>query len=329
MAAAHQDNRHIWLAALRALRNGTCIGAPCCECDSNFKASVDGVPEPSLRSQKSHGIHPLGASFGYLRLPEKGRATSAPIAAWWLGRTSYRDAWQLQHRLVAARVAGLIGDQLLLLEHEPVLTLGRHSDPSHVLASPAELAARHIELIETERGGEVTYHGPGQLTAYPILKLADRGLMVRPLVRALEAAQAKACSTLGVEAGPKAGFPGCWCADGTRKIGAVGVRIEHGVSYHGIALNVTVRLSDFQLIDACGMPGLESTSIARELGRAAEPSIESVSEASAAFAVALAEALDAPLSGLLPPLADPGTARAGLERLLHERAPAAAAAGSR
>ena len=261
--------------------------------------------------------------------PPRAAVPATPIAAWWLGRTSYRDAWQLQHRLVAARVAGLIGDQLLLLEHEPVLTLGRHSDPSHVLARPAELAARHIELIETERGGEVTYHGPGQLTAYPILKLADRGLMVRPLVRALEAAQAKACSTLGVEAGPKAGFPGCWCADGTRKIGAVGVRIEHGVSYHGIALNVTVRLSDFQLIDACGMPGLESTSIARELGRAAEPSIESVSEASAAFAVALAEALDAPLSGLLPPLADPGTARAGLERLLHERAPAAAAAGSR
>jgi lipoate-protein ligase B len=113
-----------------------------------------------------------------------GAATpSAPIAAWWLGRTAYRDAWDLQHRLVAARVAGLIGDQLLLLEHEPVLTLGRHSEPSHVLASPAELAARRIELIETERGGEVTYHGPGQLTAYPIVKLADRSLFIRSFVR--------------------------------------------------------------------------------------------------------------------------------------------------
>ena len=251
---------------------------------------------------------------------------AAPIAAWWLGRTLYRDAWQLQHRLVAARVAGAIGDQLVLLEHEPVLTLGRHSDPSHVLASPAELAARRIELIETERGGEVTYHGPGQLTAYPILKLADRGLMVRPLVRALEAAQARTCSTFGVEAGPKAGFPGCWCGGGTRKIGAVGVRIEHGVSYHGIALNVTVRLSDFGLIDACGMPGLESTSIAHELGRETEPSTESVAQAAAAFAVALAEALDAPLSGSLPKLADPGVARAELERLLYESAPIVASA---
>src|SRR5450759_3993302 len=91
-------------------------------------------------------------------------AASPPIAAWWLGRTAYRDAWDLQHRLVAARYAGRIGDQLLLLEHDPVLTLGRHSDPSHVLATPAELAAREIEVIETERGGEVTYHGPVSYT---------------------------------------------------------------------------------------------------------------------------------------------------------------------
>ena len=192
-----------------------------------------------------------------------------PITAWWLGRTLYRDAWRLQHRLVSARAANFIGDQLLLLEHEPVLTLGRHSDPSHVIATPAELASRGIELIETERGGEVTYHGPGQLTAYPIVKLADRSLLIRPLVRALEAALTQTCGALGVAAGPSAGYPGCWCGDGTRKIGAIGVRIEHGVSYHGIALNVTVRLSDFDLIDACGMPGLESTSIASERGQAA------------------------------------------------------------
>src|SRR5450759_2006814 len=91
-------------------------------------------------------------------------AASPPIAAWWLGRTAYRDAWDLQHRLVAARYAGRIGDQLLLLEHGPVLTLGRHSDPSHVLATPADLAGRGIEGIETERGGEVTYHGPGPVS---------------------------------------------------------------------------------------------------------------------------------------------------------------------
>ncbi|MGD0247439.1 MAG: lipoyl(octanoyl) transferase LipB [Candidatus Limnocylindrales bacterium] len=263
-------------------------------------------------------------------LPRAARS-AAPITAWWLGRVAYRDAWDLQHRVVAARADGLIGDQLLLLEHEPVLTLGRHSDPSHVVATPAELAARDVELIETERGGEVTYHGPGQLTAYPIVRLADRSLFVRSFVRALEAALSGACGAFGVEAGPRPGYPGCWCGEGTRKIGAVGVRVERGVTYHGIALNVTVRLSDFDLIDACGMPGVASTSIAWELGRVSEPSTESVGRAAAAFAVALAGALGAPPAGALPPVADPAAARADLEALLAERAPARAsiAAGAR
>jgi lipoyl(octanoyl) transferase len=240
---------------------------------------------------------------------------AAPITAWWLGRTAYRDAWDLQHRLVAARAAGAIGDQLLLLEHEPVLTLGRHSDPTHVLAGPAELAARHIELIQTERGGEVTYHGPGQLTAYPIVRLADRALYIRSFVRALEAALSETCHALGVEAGRKEGYPGCWCGNGARKIGAVGVRLERGVTYHGIALNVSVSLGDFELIDACGMPGVASTSIARERGEAAA-AIEPVATAAAEFARALARALDATLDGDLPPGVDSGLARGQLERLL-------------
>jgi lipoyl(octanoyl) transferase len=260
--------------------------------------------------------------------PLQSVTQASPLTAWWLGRTQYRDAWQLQHRLVSARAAGLIGDQLLLLEHEPVLTLGRHSDPSHVLASPAELAKRSIELIETERGGEVTYHGPGQLTAYPIVKLADRGLLIRPLVRALEAALSLTCGALGVTAGPKPGYPGCWCGDGTRKIGAIGVRIEHGVSYHGIALNVTVRLTDFDLIDACGMPGLASTSIARELGQTVEPSTESVERAAGAFARALASEIGAPLAGLLPPLAGSAAARVELESLLAQTPPVPAVGGA-
>jgi lipoyl(octanoyl) transferase len=248
--------------------------------------------------------------------PARAATPAAPIAVWWLGRVGYRDAWDLQHRVVAARAAGLIGDQLLLLEHEPVLTLGRHSDPSHVIASPAELAARHIELIETERGGEVTYHGPGQLTAYPIMKLVDRGLMISPFVRVLEAALIQTCAGFGVAAERKEGFPGCWCGGGTRKIGAVGVRIERGVSYHGIALNVTVRLSDFDLIDACGMPGVVSTSIDHELGLAAEPSTESVARAASGFAAALTAGLGAPLAGSLAPTYDPAVARADLEALL-------------
>jgi lipoyl(octanoyl) transferase len=255
--------------------------------------------------------------------PSQAISSPAPITAWWLGRTRYRDAWDLQHRLVAARVADAIGDQLLLLEHEPVLTLGRHSDPAHVLASPADLSARGIELIETERGGEVTYHGPGQLTAYPIIRLADRGLLVRPLVRALEAALSQTCAAFGVEAGPRDGYPGCWCGGGSRKIGAIGVRIEHGVSYHGIALNVTVRLSDFDLIDACGLPGVESTSIGRESGWDSGPTVESVARAASAFAPALAGALGAPLAGDLMPIADPAIARAGPEGMLAARSSAA------
>jgi lipoyl(octanoyl) transferase len=241
-----------------------------------------------------------------------------PITAWWLGRTPYRDAWALQHRVAAARAAGTIGDQLLLVEHEPVLTLGRHSDPAHVVATSSELADRRIELIQTERGGEVTYHGPGQLTAYPIVKLADRGLMIGPLVRALEAALVATCASFGVAAERREAYPGCWCGDGSRKIGAVGVRIERGVSYHGIALNISPRLSDFELIDACGMPDVDSTSVYRELGLASEPSTDSVARAAAAFAVALAGQFGAHLAGSPAPDGDPIAARTELERLLAE-----------
>src|SRR5262245_10508154 len=100
----------------------------------------------------------------------------------WLGRIAYREAWDLQRRLASARAGGAIPDQLLLLEHPAVLTLGRQADETHVRASPGELAARGIEVLRVERGGEVTYHGPGQLVAYPIIRLADRDLLLRPFV---------------------------------------------------------------------------------------------------------------------------------------------------
>ncbi|MEZ0240490.1 MAG: lipoyl(octanoyl) transferase LipB, partial [Chloroflexota bacterium] len=222
----------------------------------------------------------------------------APITASWLGRIAYREAWDLQKRLVAERVAGEIGDQVLLLEHDAVLTLGRQSDDSHVLATARELRRRSIEVIRVERGGEVTYHGPGQLVAYPILRLGDRGLLIRPLVTALEEAMIETCATLGVEAVRRDGHPGCWIAGDARrpprKIGALGIRIERGVSYHGIALNVDPDLRDFELIDPCGMPGLVSTSIADELGRTAEaPSTAAVEVAARIFAPAFARALAA------------------------------------
>lgn len=236
--------------------------------------------------------------------PERSGSTPdpGPIFATWLGRIDYHEALALQQRLLAERATGRIDDQLLLLEHPPVLTLGRQADPAHVRADPATLAARGIEVVRVERGGEVTYHGPGQLVAYPILALARRGLMIRPFVRALEAALAETCAAHGVDATRRDGHPGCWCgADGPdpRKIGALGLRVERGVSWHGIALNVTVDLADFDLIDPCGMPGVMSTSIAAELGDpTAAPSTASVERAAGIFARAFADELDAPLEGL-------------------------------
>ena len=221
-----------------------------------------------------------------------------PISADWLGRIGYREAWELQKALVDQRAAGEIADRLLLLEHDPVLTLGRQADERHVLASPRELARRGIEVIRVERGGEVTYHGPGQLVGYPIIRLGDRSLLVRPLVAALEAAMIETCNRLGVEAIRREGHPGCWIDGGPnrpfRKIGALGLRIERGVSYHGIALNVDVDLRDFDLIDPCGEPGLISTSIAEELGRSAEaPTTREVERAGRIFADAFATAIGA------------------------------------
>jgi lipoyl(octanoyl) transferase len=208
-----------------------------------------------------------------------------------LGRIGYREAWAVQKRLVDERVAGDIEDTLLLLEHPAVLTLGRRADEAHVRATPADLAAQGIEVIRVERGGEVTYHGPGQLVAYPIVALARRGLLLRPFVRALEGAMRDTCLTFGVDADRRDGQPGCWVEpDGSRprKIGALGLRVERGVSYHGIALNVTTDLAAFDLIDPCGMPDVESTSIARELGRSTEPfSIVGVEVAGQRFAEAL------------------------------------------
>ena len=231
-----------------------------------------------------------------------------PIQAQWLGRIGYRDAWDLQKELLEQRVAGEIGDRLLVLEHDPVLTLGRQADERHVLASPRELRRRGIEVIRVERGGEVTYHGPGQLVGYPILRLGDRGILVRPLVSALEAAMIATCAELGVDAVRRDGHPGCWVDGGPnrpfRKIGALGLRIERGVSYHGIALNVDTDLRDFDLINPCGEPGLVSTTIAEELGRTAEPPTTSaVERAGRIFAEAFGAAIGAPLAWQAEPVA--------------------------
>jgi lipoyl(octanoyl) transferase len=228
-------------------------------------------------------------------------AETGPLEAVWLGRADYRPVWALQTDLAAERAAGSIGDRLLLVEHPAVLTLGRHSDEAHVRATAAELATRGIELIRVERGGEVTYHGPGQLVAYPIIALARRGLLLRPLVRALEGAMVETCAALGVVADRRDGHPGCWIDPSgvaPRKIGALGIRVERGVSYHGIALNIDPDLGDFALIDPCGMPDVISTSVALEAGRPGEPpSTAAVANTAAIFARAFASRIDVVLAG--------------------------------
>jgi lipoyl(octanoyl) transferase len=282
------------------------------------------------------------------------KATPRLLQARWLGRIAYRDAWGLQQALAAARAGGALDeDQLLLLEHGAVLTLGRNASDGHVIAPPELIAARGIEVVRVERGGEVTYHGPGQLVAYPIVALAapasepvrpgPRPLGVRRFVEALESAMADTCAASGVAAGPRVGHPGCWVdADGPipRKIGALGIRVARGVTFHGIALNVTTDLADFDLIDPCGMPGIHSTSLARERQRPgvpgtdgdAAPTTASVAEAAAIFAVALARRLGMALTGDLPPFADAAEERRVLEALvgrLGAPSPALAAAGAR
>jgi len=216
----------------------------------------------------------------------------------WLGRSPYRVAWDVQRDRHARRVAGEIPDTLLLVEHEPVLTLGRHASDEHVITPAAELERRHIEVIRVERGGEVTYHGPGQLVAYPIVCLRDRPVLLRPFVRALELSMADVASHYDVTAAPRAGYPGVWIEpDGPhpRKLGALGLRVERGVTYHGIALNISPRLQDFELIDPCGLAGLDVTSIAREAaweGADPDDATGEVAQAGSWFAQHFAHRLD-------------------------------------
>jgi lipoate-protein ligase B len=182
-----------------------------------------------------------------------------------LGRRDYRSALALQEELHAKRVRGEITDTLLLLEHDPVITLGRGAKQEHVLASPEQLAALGIELHEIGRGGDVTYHGPGQLVGYPILDLRPDRCDVRRYVRDLEQVMIQVASSYGVAAQRVEGVTGAFCED--RKFGALGVRISRWVTMHGFAINVSTDLNAFQLIVPCGLAKTPVTSLARETGR--------------------------------------------------------------
>jgi len=194
-----------------------------------------------------------------------------------LGLVPYADAVSMQRALVEERRADRIPDTLLLLQHPHVLTLGAKlaAARAHVVAAPGELAARGVEVFEAGRGGDVTYHGPGQLVAYPILDLRPDRCDVHRYVRDLEEVMIRVSGDFGLRAGRVDGFSGTWIGD--RKIGAVGVRISRWITSHGIALNVSTDLDYFDLIVPCGIADKEVTSLARELGRTVDhPTVENV-----------------------------------------------------
>ena len=178
----------------------------------------------------------------------------------------YADALALQRSVARARISGEIGEDLLLLvEHPPVVTLGRSSKERHLLASPALLAARGVELFEVERGGDVTFHGPGQLVGYPIVDLKRHKQDLHWYLRQVEEALIRAVAPLGIVGVRSTGFTGVWTQG--RKLASIGVHARDWVTWHGFALNVTTALSYFDLIVPCGIHGVEMTSVARELGR--------------------------------------------------------------
>ena len=185
-----------------------------------------------------------------------------------LGTIGYQAALDLQAQLVERRKQGLIPDQLLLLEHPPVITLGvrTRNDRSHVLESEAALAAKGVGLFETGRGGDVTYHGPGQLVGYPIVDLKPDRCDVHRYVRDLEEVLIRAVDAFGVRAGRIEGLTGIWVGD--QKLAAIGVRISPWVTSHGFALNVNTDLSHFGLIVPCGITDKGVTSLERLLGHA-------------------------------------------------------------
>jgi len=223
------------------------------------------------------------------------------IDAHWLGRVTYDDAHALQEELLAARIAGRIGDTVLFLEHPPVLTLGRGAKPANVLLSEADRASQGMTLHETGRGGDVTYHGPGQLVAYPILDLSPDRPDIRRYVRDLAEVMIALAADSGIGAGliPNSSKyigvwvdrqnPGTWtepvldeAGDPTSdvaKIGAIGVRVSRWCTMHGFAFNVATNLTHFQAIVPCGIATKGVTSV-EALGHAVDPLVQVAQRAS-------------------------------------------------
>lgn len=204
------------------------------------------------------------------------------IPAYDLGRVPYREALAFQHRAVETRARGESPDVLYFTEHEPVLTVGRSGHLENLRAPVPELTRRGIEVVAVERGGDVTYHGPGQIIGYPIVSLAELpgGRDLHRYLRDLEEALIRAIASYGLDAKRKAPYTGVWV--GERKVAAIGVAVRRWVAFHGFALNVNPDLSHFDLIHPCGIRHLGVASLASLLG-AAPPREQVIARLAAAF----------------------------------------------
>jgi lipoyl(octanoyl) transferase len=251
-------------------------------------------------------------------MPDDGRAPALLVVQ--LGRRAYGEALELQRAVARARITGEIPeDVLLLVEHPPVVTLGRSSKDAHLVAGPELLAARGVELFEVERGGDVTFHGPGQLVGYPIIDLKRHRKDLHWYLRQVEEALVRALGTFGVAGGRSPGYTGVWVGGegehhaGGRKIASIGVHARDWVTWHGFALNVETDLSYFDLIVPCGIAGVTMTSVRRELGERAPTFAAFADAAAAAFGAVFAlEVRPTPESALgiavAPPAGSAGAA---------------------
>lgn len=196
-----------------------------------------------------------------------------PLQVHWLGAIDYLSAWRIQQDATYLRRRGEIADTLLLLEHvPPVITLGRAARREHLLVSEDCLAQMGIQLVDTDRGGDITYHGPGQLVGYPIIDLRQHGRDVHRYLRKLEEALIVALQSFDLHTHRQEGLTGVWLGDG--KIAAIGVKVSHWITMHGFALNVCPNLDHFDLIVPCGITDKGVTSLQRELER--EVSVQEV-----------------------------------------------------
>ena len=214
-----------------------------------------------------------------------------------LGQIPYAEGLELQRALVEERKADRIPDTLVLLQHPHVVTIGvKKEGRSHILATPERLSSLGVEVFETGRGGDVTYHGPGQLVGYPIVDLNPDRRDVHRYVRDLEEVMIRVCADYGIAAGRVKGFSGAWVGDA--KIGAIGVRISRWITSHGFAFNVTTDVAFFDLIVPCGIADRGVTSLAAQVER--QPSMSEVEDRVVEqFAAVFGRTLDAPTPALL------------------------------